>query len=180
MLRLLGAILIAGFAVLAAAFGAAWLLDARAIEGGRELALSLVERDEATAARPLVDCQLRPPELGDRRRRLVSVDVNVNGEFAGCPTFELPREIFTPVISHNEALACQFDLEVRDGNASLSAPPDCLNPASFERHALSLISWCVRDFSQATRYVVELHATAPSVQRYQPSADSQLTGCPGS
>ncbi|WP_429911593.1 hypothetical protein [Glycocaulis sp.] len=56
MLRLLGAILVAGMAVLAAALGAASLLDARATEGGRELAAALATRDVDTAARPLVDC----------------------------------------------------------------------------------------------------------------------------
>lgn len=56
MLRLLGAIAVAGLAVLAAALGTAWLLDARGTEGGRELALSLADRDTDTAARRLVDC----------------------------------------------------------------------------------------------------------------------------
>lgn len=56
MLRLLGAILVAGFAVLAAALGAAWLLEARATDGGRELAAALATRDADFASRPLVDC----------------------------------------------------------------------------------------------------------------------------
>lgn len=56
MLRLLGAILVAGIAVLAAALGVASLLEARATQGGRELALSLADRDADFASRPLVDC----------------------------------------------------------------------------------------------------------------------------
>ncbi|MGP1275408.1 MAG: hypothetical protein ACQRW7_08325 [Caulobacterales bacterium] len=56
MLRLMGASLIAGVAVLAAALGTAWLFDARATEGGRVLAASLADRDADTAARPLEDC----------------------------------------------------------------------------------------------------------------------------
>ncbi|WP_439634320.1 hypothetical protein [Glycocaulis sp.] len=186
MLRLLGAILIAGFAVLAAAFGAAWLLDARATEGGRELALSLAIRDADTAARPLLDCDIRLPVW--MRARMVSAPSYVraisDGEETSCslPVFAWQTIAFSKLYSGETGRICRFDLEYAGDFVLAHDASGCATAQLIGLGFREELGSCLGLSPDHPRVSVELHRGWPERPEYRPpvrpSTFSMLTGCP--
>ncbi|AZU04508.1 hypothetical protein X907_1985 [Glycocaulis alkaliphilus] len=184
MLRLLGAILIAGFAVLAAAFGAAWLLDARATEGGRELALSLAIRDADTAARPLEDCSLRLPEwmIVNSMRGWSYARAVVDGDDTSCWLPVVWSDAFSKLYSPETGNACRFDLEYAGDYTLAHDNSGCATTYLFLPGFREELGSCLGLSPDHPRVNVELRRDWPERPEYRrpvrPSTFSILTGCP--
>lgn len=181
MLRLLGAILIAGFAVLAAALGTAWLLDARATEGGRELALSLTDRDAETAARPLVDCRGFLFET-IRGRGWNYARAVVDGNDTSCWLPVVWSDAFSKLYSAEADNICQFDLEYAGDYTLAHDNSGCATTYLFLPGFREELGSCLGLSPDHPRVSVELRQDWPERQAYRlpvrPSAFSTLTGCP--
>lgn len=184
MIRLLGAILVAGFAVVAAAFETAWLLDARATDGGRELALSLADRDADTAARPLVPCNSVVEEMEARRRGWDYVRAIANGEETSCRLPVWPTDAFSKLYSAEAENTCRFDLEYAGDFALAHDSSGCATAWLFNIGFREELGSCLGLSPDHPRVSVEFRQDWPERPSYQPptrpSAFSILTGCPDS
>ena len=181
MLRLLGAILVAGLAVLAAALGIASLLEARATDGGRELAAALVDRDADTAARPLVPCN-PVEEIVARRRGWSYVRATSNGEETACRLAVWPEDAFSKLYSPETGNACRFDLEYAGDYTLAHDSSGCATAWLFNIGFREELGSCLGLSPDHPRVSVELRRDWPERPEYrppvQPSAFSMLTGCP--
>lgn len=182
MIRLLGSAMIAGLAVLAMAAGSAWMLDARAAEGGRELALSLAIRDADAAARPLVNCNSVVEEIEARRRGWNYVRAIANGEETSCGLPVWPGDAFSKLYSPETGNICRFDLEYAGEYTLAHDRSGCATAYLFNIGFREELGSCLGLSPDHPRVSVELHRDWPERPEYRPpvrpSAFSILTGCP--
>jgi hypothetical protein len=184
MIRLLGAGLISAMAVLAMAAGSAWMLDARATEGGRELALSLADRDADAAARPLEDCDIRLPEwmIVNSTRGWNYVRATSNGEETSCRLPVWPTDAFSKLYSPETGNTCRFDLEYAGDHTLAHDNSGCATTYLFLPGFREELGSCLGLSPDHRRVSVELHRDWPERPEYRPpvrpSAFSILTGCP--
>jgi len=184
MLRLLGSALVSGLAVLATAASAAWMLEERATEGGRELALSLADRDADTAARPLVDCNTRLPEwmIVNSTRGWNYARAVVDGDDTSCWLPVVWSDAFSKLYSPETRNSCRFDLEYAGDYTLAHDNSGCATTYLFLPGFREELGSCLGLSPDHPRVSVELRQDWPERPGYQPrtrpSAFSMLTGCP--
>lgn len=181
MIRLIGACLVSGAALFGAMAGAARLFDARAAEGGRELAVSLAPRDADTAARPLATCA--DVEFVRRRvRGRFFADVIADGEETACRIEVWPPEAFSKLFADGSADACRFDIEYAGGPGLAHDTSGCATTWLLQFGYREQLVSCLGLSAQRPRASVELRQGWPAEFDFSPppgpSTLTVATGCP--